>query len=124
MSRPTGESASAADLAALRTQVTPENVMLLHHGLLAEAQYMREQIAMHLHPVGEPGKDLVSPQAAVAFNSKINNLREQLLGYVNALRTMTEEMAATAQRYGHTESEITASFAKFNNDYKRSLGRG
>jgi hypothetical protein len=122
MSSSMGESASAADLAALRTQVTPENVMLLHHGLLAEAQYMNDQITMHLRPIGKPGKDLVSAQAASAFNIKIDNLREQLFGYVKTLRTMADEMAATAQGYGRTEAEINASFAKFNDSYQHDPG--
>jgi hypothetical protein len=108
-----------AELAALRTQVTPENVMLLHNGLKAEATFLNAQILLNLVPVGEPGTDLVSPQAAEAFNRKIDGLRERLTAYVDLLTLMADDMAATARRYGHTEHEIADSFARFYSSYPR-----
>jgi hypothetical protein len=123
MTSPVGRTAPAADLAALRSQVTPENVMLLHNGLKSEALYIGDQIATHLAVhVGEPGKDLVSPQASKAFNYKIDKLRAELLSYVDLLHSIADDMARAARSYGHTETEIAASFAEFYRGYPQQTG--
>lgn len=120
MTGPVGAQApAAADLASLRTQVTPENVLLLHNGLKAEAQYLTDQMYQHGFPthVGRPGNDQVSKPAAKAFNDKIRALNEQLQAYVTQLDKMAEVMALTAKGYGHTEDQLTASFKNFYPDY-------
>ncbi|HEY4006558.1 MAG TPA: hypothetical protein VGM60_15435 [Pseudonocardia sp.] len=122
MTGPVGAPAPAAtaDLASLRTQVTPENVLLLHNGLKAEAQYLRGQMRACGFPVqiGEPGLDPVSKPAAVAFNAKIQTLNEQLEAYIALLKTMAEAMAQTAKSYGHNEDELTASFTSYFPGYE------
>lgn len=111
--------AAAADLASLRTQVTPENVLLLHNGLKSEAQYLRNQMHRHGFPVlvGKPGLDPVSKPAAKAFNDKIQALNQQLQAYLTQLDKMGEAMAQTAKSYGHTEDQLTASLKNFYPGY-------
>ena len=112
--------AATADLASLRTQVTPENVLLLHNGLKSEALYLSRQVKLREHQmhVGEPGNDPVCKPAATAFNTKIRALKAQLDAYVAQLNTMAEAMAQTARSYGHTEDQITASFTYFYPGYE------
>ena len=101
MTGPVGAPAPAAtaDLTSLRAQVTPENVLLLHNGLQAEAQYLRGQTRACGFPiqVGEPGLDPVSKPAAAAFNTKIQTLNKHLEAYIVLLKTMAEAMAQTAR---------------------------
>jgi hypothetical protein len=122
MTGPVGAHAPAAtaDLASLRTQVTPENVLLLHNGLKAEAQYLSQRVKLREHQmhVGEPGNDPVSKPAATAFNAKIQALKAQLDAYVTQLNTMAEVMAQAAKSYGRTEDQITASFTNFYPGYE------
>jgi hypothetical protein len=122
MTGPVGAHAPAAtaDLASLRTQVTPENVLLLHNGLQAEAQYLHRQMRACGFPmqIGEPGLDPVSKPAAQAFNNKIQTLNDQLEAYIAQLKTMAEVMAQTAKSYGHTEDQLTASFTNFYPGYE------
>ena len=122
MTGPVGAPAPAAiaDLASLRTQVTPENVLLLHNGLKAEAVYLQRRMHACGFPmqVGEPGLDPVSKPAARAFNSKIRGLKEQLDAYVAQLEKMAEAMAQSAKSYGHTEDELAASFSNFYPGYE------
>jgi small-conductance mechanosensitive channel len=110
-----------ADLGNLRMQVTPENVMQLHHALAAEAQLVRAHLALALAlatAVGEPAKDPVSPGAARGFNAKRQALFDQCTAYVTELRSTADALAKTAHSYGHSEQEITDSFKKFNTSYQ------
>jgi hypothetical protein len=108
-----------ADLGNLCMQVTPENVMQLHHALAAEAQLVKMHLSQAMAvPVGEPAKDPVSPGAARDFNAKRHGLFDQCLAYVTELQSTADALAKTAQSYGHSEQEITSSFEKFNTGYQ------
>lgn len=114
--------AVTADLASLRAQVTPENVLLLHNGLKAEAKFLNTQLRNFTFraKVGKPGNDPVSEQAANVFNAKINRLSTEVGAYIAALDEMAEAMAGIAKSYGHTEDQITASFTRFNSSYAQN----
>ena len=56
------------------------------------------------------GGDPVSPEAAGAFNERINALVMELPGYNRQLRAAAYALDATARAYGYTDDEIAASY--------------
>ena len=111
--RPSPAAEVRAYLGAL--QVTPENVLLIGNALQAEAILLNGRVrqARADTVVGEPGRDPVSVDAVPRFNAKITDLLTECQVYVNALAEAAAQMAQTARRYGHTEQEITDSFARY-----------
>ena len=52
----------------------------------------------------------VSPEAAQAFNERINALVDDCFAYNRDLRASASALDATARAYGYTDDEIAASF--------------
>lgn len=105
-----------ADLAQLLTQVTPENVMQMHHALQAEARRMGDDLWKYGRPyrVGLAAEDPVSEPAASGFNGKIDQTVAQTQVYVDEMQSAANQLVIIAQRYGHSEQEIKNSFARFD----------
>ena len=64
----------------------------------------------HGSEVGVCGGDPVSPEAAGAFNERINALVMDCRSYNRELRAAANALDATAKSYGYTEDEIAASY--------------
>jgi hypothetical protein len=60
--------------------------------------------------VGLCGGDPVSPEAAGAFNERINGLIDSCRAYNRDLRAFAATLEASARTYGYTDEEIAASF--------------
>jgi hypothetical protein len=114
--------AAQADLASLRLQVNPDNVLQIRNSLEAESVYLRKQIAQFsvLGRVGEPGNDLVSKPAAEGFNAKIDPYWTEQSAYAALLHSMADEFEQTAKSYGIAEQQIQDSFTTFYADYEVS----
>lgn len=114
--------AMRADLDHLLFQVTPDNILHIHHTLAAEATLIRVEVAKAHNGsvVGIAAKDPVSKPAADAFNAKIEHLLDQGAAYGDALDAMAEHLKRIAASYGHTEDEINASFHRFSVRYQSS----
>jgi hypothetical protein len=113
--------AAQADLASLRLQVNPDNVLQIRNSLEAESQYLRTQIGRYRSArVGEPGNDLVSKPAAEGFNAKIDPYWTEQSAYAALLHSMADEFEQTAKSYGIAEQQIQDSFTTFYADYEVS----
>jgi hypothetical protein len=112
-------AAAAADLAHLGMQVTPENIVAVSSVLRAESDYLRARVYASGRScwVGEPGHDPVSPMAAAGFNNKIDMLLHECHAYCDRLAAASEELAATARSYGHTEEDIAGSLRAVRASY-------
>jgi hypothetical protein len=81
--------------------------------LLAEAERLDLEIR-RAHAtwsgLGTCGADPVSPEAAAAFNERIEALLGICSTYNAHLRDAAGGLDATARRYGYTDEEIVASF--------------
>lgn len=81
--------------------------------LLAEAQRLDNLITVEQRRgpgVGLCGGDPVSPEAAQAFNERIEALLGQCRRYSQDLREAAYALDSVARSYGWTEDEIAASF--------------
>ena len=101
-----------AAVSALALQVDRHTVLAARAALLAEAERLdRELVERHRgHEVGRCGGDPVSPEAAVAFNERINALLENCFAYNRDLRAAASALDATAHKYGYTDEQIAESF--------------
>lgn len=104
-----------AALSRLRLQVTPDNVLQMHHGLAAVVARLSDEISLNgrLVEVGVAADESVSKMAAQAFTTKIRNLVRYLVAYRDSLQDGVNELKALAVRYGHTEQDIRRSFDGF-----------
>lgn len=97
---------------ALALQVNRDTVLKARAALLAEADRLDLELNRRKHgsEVGVCGGDPVSPEAAGAFNERINALVVGCREYNRDLRTAANTLDATARAYGYTEDEIAASY--------------
>ena len=121
---PTLDAMTAPDAGAHRTQldaavrtlalqVNRDTVLKARAALLAEADRLDTALRdkhSDLTGVGLCGGDPVSPEAALAFNERINALVKSCLEYNQDLRSSAAALDATARTYGYTDYEIAASF--------------
>lgn len=102
-----------AAVQALALQVNRDTVLQARAALLAEADRLdtelKAQHASHQR-VGLCGGDPVSPEAAAAFNERIDGLVASCLAYNQELRDAAGTLDVTARAYGYTDDEIAASF--------------
>jgi hypothetical protein len=60
------------------------------------------------------GRDIVSEEAAVAWNSRLNGGPEsyaaRLATYVQSVWDVAEELKKTAKQYGYTDEEVSNAF--------------
>lgn len=100
------------DAAVGALRVDRDNVLQLRAGILAEADRLDRDLALARRDcqVGLCGGDPVSPEAAVAFNSRIDSWLDHCAQYIKALRESANTLDDSARRYGYTESEIVDSF--------------
>jgi len=102
-----------AAVRALALQVNRDTVLQARAALLAEADRLDVELGKRAHAyggVGICGGDPVSPEAAGAFNERINALVMDCRSYNRELRAAANALDATAQSYGYTEDEIAASY--------------
>ncbi len=101
-----------AALSAVSMQVTPANVLQVATILLTEADRLDGvlQDKMSKAVVGLCGGDPVSPEATMAFNERIRELRTGCQAYNDELRAAGRALQDTARSYGITEEQIAASF--------------
>jgi PE family len=102
-----------AAVSALALQVDRHTVLAARAALLAEADRLDTALRdkhSDLTAVGLCGGDPVSPEAALAFNERINGLVTSCLQYNRDLRASASALDATARSYGFTDDEISASF--------------
>lgn len=99
-------------VAALGLQVSRDNVLQARAVLLAEADRLDRHVEGCLKGgwIGICGNDPVSPEAAAAFNERIDALLNQCLRYNADLRAAAQALDATARRYGYSDGEIADSF--------------
>ncbi|WP_300017082.1 hypothetical protein [Pseudonocardia sp.] len=111
MSSPT-DFRSELDAAVGVLRVDRDNVLQLRAGILAEADRLAEdlRVAQRECRVGLCGGDPVSPEAAAAFNSRIDGWLQHCARYIEALRASARTLDDSARRYGYTETEIADSF--------------
>jgi hypothetical protein len=97
---------------ALALQVNRDTVLKARAALLAEAERLDHLLVeQHRgHSVGLCGYDPVSPEAAQAFNERIDALAADCFAYNRDLRTAAGALDATARAYGYTDEQIAASF--------------
>ena len=98
---------------ALALQVNRETVLKARAALLAEAARLDVEIGQRMHAyggVGLCGADPVSPEAARAFNERIDSLVANCRAYNGELRAVASALDANARAYGYTEDEIAASY--------------
>jgi hypothetical protein len=106
-----GELAAAVEALALR--VNRDTVLQARAALLAEADRLDSELHQRhgdFSRVGLCGNDPVSPEAAQAFNERIDALVASCRAYNRDLRTSAAVLDATARGYGFTDEEIAASF--------------
>jgi hypothetical protein len=108
--------ALAADLDHLGMQVTPENVLQIRNVLKAEAVRLAAVMGANDYKlrVGPCGADPVSDDASRGFNAKIDRLKAQCYGYIDALDGAVKLLEQTAATYGLSEQEIEGSFRSFH----------
>ncbi len=102
-----------AAVGALALQVNRETVLKARAALLAEADRLDAQLRdkhSDLSRVGLCGADPVSPEAARAFNERIDALVKSCFDYNQDLRMSAARLDATARAYGYTDDQISASF--------------
>ena len=102
-----------AAVSALALQVDRHTVLAARAALLAEADRLDTALRdkhSDLTGVGLCGGDPVSPEAALAFNERINALLENCFAYNRDLRAAAGALDATARMYGYTDEQIAASF--------------
>ncbi|MBW0106348.1 PE domain-containing protein [Pseudonocardia sp. KRD291] len=109
----TEPSARASD--SLMTQVNRDNVLQVRNVIQQQVREMQDalQSATLGSHVRACGGDPISAEATPLFNSKIAKVLELHWAHLDELRDATEQLTATAERYGYTEEEIARSFAKF-----------
>jgi hypothetical protein len=102
-----------AAVRALALQVNRETVLQARATLLAEAARLDVELGQRMHAydgVGLCGRDPVSPEAAGAFNERIDALIAGCRAYNGRLRAAAMALDATARAYGYTDEEIAASY--------------
>jgi hypothetical protein len=101
-----------AAVRALALQVNRDTVLRARSALLAEARRLDLELDKRKlgSEVGLCGGDPVSPEAAGAFNERINELVMGCRAYNGQLRVAASALDATARAYGYTDDEIAASF--------------
>jgi hypothetical protein len=102
-----------AAVRALALQVNRETVLQARATLLAEADRLDIELGKRAHAyagVGLCGADPVSPEAASAFNERINALVAGCLAYSRDLHAAAAALDVTARTYGFTEEEIAESY--------------
>ena len=116
MTSPVSGSAITGPEAAVRAlalQVNRDTVLKARAALLAEAQRLDD--GLHdkhntYQGIGLCGRDPVSPEAAAAFNERIEALVQGCFDYNRRLRDAAHTLDATARAYGYTDEEIAQSF--------------
>jgi len=101
-----------AAVRALALQVNRDTVLKARAALLAEADRLDVELGKRQlgSEVGLCGADPVSPEAAGAFNERINALVRSCVAYNGQLRAAASALDATARFYGYTDDEIAASY--------------
>jgi hypothetical protein len=102
-----------AAVRALALQVNRDTVLQARAALLAEANRLDDELHRRRNDfagVGLCGGDPVSPEAATAFNERIEGLVTSCRAYNSDLRVSASALDATARAYGYTDDEIAASF--------------
>jgi hypothetical protein len=102
-----------AAVRSLALQVNRDTVLKARAALLAEADRLDGELRdkhSDLAQVGLCGGDPVSPEAARAFNERIDALVKSCFAYNRDLRMSASALEATARTYGYTDDEILASF--------------
>lgn len=102
-----------AAVQALALRVNRETVLQARAALLAEAERLDKDLQRSHREyagVGLCGGDPVSPEAAHAFNERIDTLIDSCFAYNRDLRASATALEATARAYGYTDDEIAASF--------------
>jgi hypothetical protein len=101
-----------AAVRSLALQVNRDTVLKARAALLAEAERLDHLLVERhrAHDVGLCGRNPVSPEAAQAFNERIDALVEGCFAYNRDLRAAAGVLDATARAYGYTEEQIAASF--------------
>ena len=96
-------------------RVTPENVLQLRNAMDAEVVRLTNLLSRHQENlrVGECGTDPLSRPVADVFNRKIQGLVDQTNAYITELSRARDALHQVAVSYGHTESDISASFGAF-----------
>lgn len=98
---------------ALALQVNRDTVLAARAALLAEADRLDIELSKRAHAyggVGLCGGDPVSPEAASAFNERIDALVMGCLAYNRDLHAAAAALDVTARAYGYTDDEIAASY--------------
>jgi hypothetical protein len=110
-----------AEVNDLMFQITPDNVIQIHHAVAAEARLVLAEVGLAQRDavVGVAAKDPVSQPASEQFNAKINPVVQQSRAYGNALQAVADQLQATITSYGHTEDEITSTFGQYSSDYQK-----
>jgi hypothetical protein len=102
-----------AAVRALALRVNRDTVLQARAALLAEANRLDGELRDRHNDfvgVGMCGRDPVSPEAAQAFNERIDGLIESCFAYNRNLRASAAALEATARAYGYTDDEIAGSF--------------
>ena len=102
-----------AAVSALALQVDRHTVLAARAALLAEADRLDDELHRRGNDftnVGLCGGDPVSPEAASAFNERIEALIANCRDYNGQLRASARALDSTARAYGYTDEEIAASF--------------
>lgn len=102
-----------AAVRALALQVNRETVLRARAALLAEARRLDHELNRRSVDgrVGVCGGDPVSPEAASAFNERIDTLIGNCRAYNRDLHSAALTLDDTARAYGYTDDEIAASFS-------------
>jgi hypothetical protein len=101
-----------AAVRALALQVNRDTVLKARAALLAEADRLDIELGKRRlgSEVGLCGGDPVSPEAASAFNERINALVMSCQAYNSELRAAAAALDGTARTYGFTDEQIAASY--------------
>lgn len=115
-----GEQTAQAQamLRGVGVRVTPENVLQLRNALDAEVGRLKGLLLRHRRglAVGKCGQDPLSRPAAEIFNRKIQAHVEATTTYIDELAGARDALHQMALSYGHSEAEISHSFAVFQRD--------
>ena len=101
-----------AAVRALALQVNRETVLQARATLLAEADRLDIELAKRKlgSEVGLCGGDPLSPEAASAFNERINALVMGCQAYNSELRAAATALEDSARMYGYTDEQIAISY--------------